>query len=113
MANEPELDLIAVQGATLNRQFTLRQDGSPVDLTSWTPSLIIMREHGGTQLYEITPSNGLTIPTPASGQIVMSVFAGGGGWSLAVGKYRYRMRLIASPTDVWALWVGDFVVRPQ
>lgn len=113
MNAEPEIDLVAVLGTTLSRTFTLRNAGVPVDLTGWVPSLSIMREHGGSVLQQLTPASGLTIPNPTDGRIVLAPFCGGVGWNLAVGRYRYRMVLTASPTNVWPLWVGMFDVVPN
>lgn len=110
MTAEPEIDLTAVLGTTLSRTFTLRNAGVPIDLTGWAPSLTVMRQHGGTVMQELTPANGLTVPNPTDGRIVLAAFCGGVGWNLAVGRYRYRMKLTASPTNVWALWVGTFDV---
>jgi hypothetical protein len=113
--SEPQLPLRILLGATLNREFTLkdRATGAAINLTGWTPSLIITRQSGGSTLLEITTSNGLTIPTPSNGKLVLSYFAPASGFTLAVGEYWYRMRLVASATNVWALWPGPLTVATQ
>lgn len=113
--DEPIFNMIWLLGATAARTFavTTTPGGSALNLTGWSPSLIVSRERGGTVLFEANSSNGLTIPTPANGLIVMSMWVPATGFELSRGTYHYRMRLVASPTNVWPLWMGTVQVRAQ
>lgn len=116
MSDQPQLPLRILLGATLNRTFTLRnrKTGVPIDLAGWAPSLIIARQSGGNTLLEITTANGFSVPAPTTlGQVVLSYFAANPGFVLPIGDYWYRMRLTASPTNVWALWGGPLEVAYQ
>lgn len=116
---EPELSLRALLNTTFSRTFTLknRSSGAAIDLTGWAPTMLIFEAQGGAQVFELDPTNGLTIPTPANGTIQLVFFvdptAGLPAFNLAAGTYWYRMRLKASPTNIWPLWPGELVVAPQ
>jgi hypothetical protein len=115
ITKEPEAAIRALLGATLSRIFTVqnRTTKAPVNLTGWSPELAVFDKRGGTGLFVFNSSNGLTIPTPSNGQIVLSAFIPATGFALPVGVYWHRLRLTSGPTSVWPLFPGDFKVEAQ
>lgn len=108
--------LEALLGATLIRRFYVTdiESGQPINLTGWTPSIIIARTRGGATLLEINAGNGLTVfGAPGDGVVDLAHFVPATGYALPLGVYHYRFRLVGGASSVWALWPGEFRVAGQ
>ncbi len=70
-------DLHIDQGSTFTRTFIYKNsDGTPIDITGYTPSLMIRRSHNaaGEPIYDDTSAAGtLTIPTGTDGKIELTM----------------------------------------
>lgn len=114
--SESTYPLEALLGATLSRRFTLRdlETSLPVNLTGWAPSIIIAKTRGGTTLHEINAANGLTVyGAPGDGVVDLAHWVPASGYTLGLGAYHYRFRLVGGATSVWALWSGSYTVAGQ
>ncbi len=106
----PSITIRALYGANLNRVLTLRDALGPIDLTGWSPQINISREPGSTLQHQINSTNGLSVPTPTNGQIVLSVLVSGATLPLDVGRYHCVLQLVAGLDNVWHLFSARFEV---
>ena len=84
-------DLYVDQGVQYDTTFTfLDPSGAPIDLTSWTATLVVESTYGGTALVTLSsPASGLVI-TPAAGTIAVTFTATQTGL-MVLSRYFWRI----------------------
>jgi hypothetical protein len=103
-------NIVAPQGATFDRTFTFRIDGSLVNLTGYTAAMKVRAKASSDAVLSLTNASGITLGG-AAGTIVLGITATQMA-AIAPGSYLYDLELTQAGT-VTRLIQGSFTVSAE
>jgi hypothetical protein len=105
-------NIVADQGATFNLNFTVKTDGIPWDLTTYSATMVVKKSSSSsTDLLNLSSSGGDIELTNVGGvSITASALA---MTNLPAGRWVYNIELTSSASEVTRILEGRFIVSAE
>lgn len=105
-------NIVADQGATFNLNFTVKTDGVPWDLTTYSATMVVRKStSSATDLLNLSSSNNdITLNNVGAVSITASAVAMA---ALPAGRWVYNIELTSSASEVTRILEGRFIVSAE
>lgn len=105
-------NIVADQGATFNLNFTVKTDGIPWDLTTYSATMVVKKSSSSATAMLSLSSEGGDISLTNTGGV--SIVASAAAMTdLPSGRWLYNIELTSSGSEVTRLLEGRFIVSAE
>jgi hypothetical protein len=106
-------NIVADQGATFHLNFTVKTDGIPWDLTTYSARMLVAKStSSSTNLLDLTSAGGDIDLTIGGGQVSITASALAMA-NLPAGRWIYTIELTSSGSEVTRILEGRFIVSAE